>query len=244
MCMFTGPVQAVSATQIFARGTHDGRQFLVYSMNYKAGEDLAMVLPLPVPPASAANSVRFIDLTDYGDFFTDVETGYDAWMAKGLLLSGPLGGAPPLKVVQVGSFEASFVPAVADFARLDPRFRMPDGVWDKLPKYRFYGFAVFKLRKDAQRVHPMAFSFPRKDPERLFFPTVHVHDGNVDAIAPFDHRLYCQSVKSLGGTYWHQSYKPAASFMEIERAQGIVDGDAHCYRLEIRGALKNEDTLV
>ena len=66
MCCFSRPVTSVSSTKIFARDAGGGRQHLVYSMNYKAAEDLAMVLPLPVPPAMPITSgdVRFcmIDL--------------------------------------------------------------------------------------------------------------------------------------------------------------------------------------
>ncbi len=60
----------------------------------------------------------------------------------------------------------------------------------------------------------MAFEFPHRDPTRLFFPTVHVHDGRVHARAEFD------------------------------RAAGLVDGDAHCLRRTIRGLAPNQDTWL
>ena len=41
-------------------------------------------------------------------------------------------------------------------------------------------------------VHPIAFEFPTRDPSRLYFPTVHVHDGAYNDTAGFYHRLYCQ----------------------------------------------------
>jgi hypothetical protein len=37
-------------------------------------------------------------------------------------------------VREVGSFEASYVPKIADFSRLDERFRLPVAVWKKLPQ--------------------------------------------------------------------------------------------------------------
>jgi hypothetical protein len=49
MCCFSQPVELVGDTNIFAR-SDNVRQFLVYSMSYAAPTDLAMVLPLPVPP--------------------------------------------------------------------------------------------------------------------------------------------------------------------------------------------------
>jgi hypothetical protein len=57
-------------------------------------------------------------------------------------------------------FEASFVPCVRDFARLDDRFWLPSAVWDALPAYADWGFAVFKLNKQAtlRKVHPFSFA--------------------------------------------------------------------------------------
>ena len=65
----------------------------------------------------------------------------------------------------------------ADFARLDERFRLPEVLFDAVPHYVDYGFAVFQLRPGNVTVHPMALTFPTRAPDRLFFPTVHVHDG-------------------------------------------------------------------
>jgi len=76
MCCFTGPVQSVSGTHIFARESGNGRQFLVYSMSYRASEQLAIVLPLPVPPGGPEDAVRFIDLSNYPDFFAAMEAGF------------------------------------------------------------------------------------------------------------------------------------------------------------------------
>jgi hypothetical protein len=112
--------------------------------------------------------VKFIDLKDYPEFFKDMDRGFPvppppqaASMSRVMTLSA---ASRKLEVQQVGDFEASFVPTVGDFARLDERFRLPEGTWKDLPAYKDYGFAVFKLKPGAMRVHPMAFSFPRQDP--------------------------------------------------------------------------------
>src|SRR5262249_38902619 len=137
----------------------------------------------------------------------------------------------PLPKVDVGSFVASFVPGVKDFSRLDEAFRLPAGVWDKLPQYKDFGFAVFQLKKGAQKVHPMAFEFPRANPRQLFFPTVHIHDGTVKDRAGFDHALYCQASAGEDMMSWQESPQPAELFMKkIASAQGIVDPKGHCYR--------------
>ena len=245
MCMFSRPVDRVANTSIFARSSRDGRQFLVYSMTMSAKEDLAMILPLPVPKDSKEDALRFINLEKYEDFFKDLRAGFPVPDAKNFGAKGARGETPALKVVEVGSFEASFVPALKDFNRLDERFRLPGDVWEKLPQYKEFGFAVFKLKKGAKTIHPMAFEFPRDNPKRLFFPTVHIHDGKVQALAAFDHALYCQVTgKEDLEMKWEESPRPAGMFLKIDKAQGLLEPALHCYRKALVGKLKNEDILV
>jgi hypothetical protein len=137
MCCFSRKVKLVADTNIFARAGKDGRQFLVYSMRLEAAEPLAMILPLPVPKGSKEGGVRFINLEKYPEFFAELRKGFPAPHAAGR--GKPPTKGKPLKVVEVGSFIASFVPTVADFERVDERFRLPAGVWDKLPQYKEYG---------------------------------------------------------------------------------------------------------
>jgi len=134
-----------------------------------------------------------------------------------------------------------------------------------LPEYHDYGFAVFKLKASSsrwvagamhnmfgggvhkpRRAHPMAFTFPRRNPEHLYFPTVHVHDREVHGYAKFDHVLYCQPdagmEKYLQG--WESSPRVASEFMNLARSKGIVDSDKYCWRLPLKGLLPNKDTLV
>src|ERR1700722_18340848 len=196
MCMFSGPVVDVNTTRIFARADKDDGQFLVYSMRFESKQEVAMVLPLPVKPGVGEKAVSFINLKDYPDFFADLDRGFPPPGIYKSLSDGVPGqglrSAAKLEVYQVGDFEASFVPTVKDFDRLDNRFRLPAGTWKQLRDYHDYGFAVFKLKSGKVKVHPMAFSFPRRDTRILFFPTVHVHDGKVHDKAHFDHMLYCQ----------------------------------------------------
>jgi hypothetical protein len=249
MCCFTGNVESVSSTKIFCRPAREGRQFVVYHMLYQAKEELAMVLPIPTPPKSADDAVKFISLEEYDQFFQRLEDGFPRPRPKTAALPPEPSATPlpkPLPVVEVGSFEASFVPSVADFSRLDKRFRLPDGVWAKLPAYKDFGFAVFKLKAGKPKIHPMAFEFPRARPERIFFPTVHIHDGLVHAEADFDHVLYLQpgSAESRTPRDWEESPQPAGMFMDVKKSQGLVAGDLHVYRKRLAGKLKNADTLV
>jgi len=241
MCCFSREVKSVTNTNIFARDSKPPMQFLVYSMNFSAAEDLAMILPIPVPKGTAEKGVRFINLEKYPDFFVAMNGGFP----KPAVTAGAAGvsKAPKLEVVDVGAFEASFVPTVNDFGRLDERFRLPAGTWDKLPQYKAYGFAVFKLKQGNHKTHPMAFEFPRADPGKLFFPTVHIHDGLVHPTANFDHALYAQfGMAPAQG--WVETMQPASMFMDISKCAGLVDAEGHVYKRTIRGEQKNVDTLA
>lgn len=247
MCCFSLPVNMVRATRIFARMSEPSRQALAYQMEFSSKEDMAMILPLPVAPGTAEDALKFINLEDYADFFDDLRSGFPrpkalgrAAVASNALESGTL------KVEKVGSFEASFVPTAADFDRLDPRFSIRKEIWDKIPLYADYGFAVFKLRKGKHEAHPMAFTFPTRHADKLFFPTVHIHDGEVHEKEDFDHELYCQVNRTglFALTRWEESPSPAGSFTTPEKSKQLLIKDKHVYRREMRGQLDNEDVLL
>lgn len=279
MCCFSRPVKIVSSTHIFARRASAERQFLVYSVNLTIDEPLAMVLPLPVPPDPTEDALRFIDLGGYADFFTDMQKGFpvEYLLAKSQgLLRAPPRQAPTLVVHEFGPFEASFVPTLSDFDRLDARFKLPAGVWDALPTHKDHGFAVFQLRAlhrgffakvfrkaTAQTIQPMAFEFATRDPVRLFYPTVHVHDGEVHPMAHFDHALYAQIPHGTSlqhepaespfrrpptaaaalqhATGFVSSGGAARTFMKPDRAAGLIDGEAPIVRSVMRGDFDNAD---
>lgn len=248
--MFSGPVVDVNTTRIFARADKGDGQFLVYSMRFEAREVLAMVLPLPVKIGSGEHAVTFINLKEYPEFFDDLEKGFPAMALSRSKTKGDrdmvINSSAILEVVQVGDFEASFVPTIQDFERLDKRFRLPPGTWKQLKDYHDYGFAVFKLKPGKMSVHPMAFSFPRRDSKNLFFPTVHVHDGKVHSEALFDHVLYCQPSgdSHLELEHWTESPSHPRNFMKLDKAAGLLEPDQHCYRKGLTGHLPNRDTCI
>jgi hypothetical protein len=248
MCCFSKPVKLVADTNIFARSSTDGRQYLVYSMKVDANEELAMILPIPTPKEPKEDAVRFINLEKYPKFFDEMRSGFPeppaahAGGGRSLSKAAP---RPELKVVEVGSFIASFVPSIKDFGRLDERFRLPTDVWDSLPQYKDWAFAVFQLKKGEHKIHPMAFEFPRRDPSKMFFPTVHIHDGTVPKQAKFDHMLFCQLTGGEMVTDWEESPQLAHSFMKkINETKGIVEASSHVYRKRMQGVLKNADTVI
>jgi hypothetical protein len=246
MCCFSRPVQDVSSTKIFARLGNGVDQFVAYAMNLVASEDLSMVLPIPVVAGSGEKAVKFISLQKYPAFFDDLWKGFPEPVMRGG--AGPFAAAAPepqkkLEVQSVGAFDASFVPTSADFARLDERFRMPDDVWKKLPGYAGFGFAVFKLKKVHGPVHPMAFSFPSSMPQSLFFPTLHIHDGEIHAKAEFDHTLYAQG-GGINAKDWQESRGIAVQFLKCGLTGGMVLPQHHVYRRQMQGMLANGDVLL
>ena len=173
-----------------------GVQALAYGMNLDTSREVAMILPLPVAPGRGDDAVKFVDLEKHPRMFDELGSLFHIVQpqAKGGLPSR-FQGAPTLVVHKIGSFIASYVPTRADFARLDPRFRMPEVLFDAVPAYADYGFAVFQLAPGKVTVHPMALTFPTRTPDELFFPTVHVHDGRYHTTAKFDHALYYQRTR-------------------------------------------------
>src|SRR4051794_19542481 len=112
MCCFSRAVERVANTNIFARSSKEERQYLVYSMTLMAKENLAMILPLPTPKAAPEDALKFINLEEYPAFFADLKKGFPEPPTNAPRGGGGTGGAHALAVVEVGSFEASFVPAV------------------------------------------------------------------------------------------------------------------------------------
>lgn len=247
MCCFAGRELEIEVanTQIFARAIAPGVQVLAYKLDLTTARDAAMVLPLPVPPGSPESAVRFISVEHHAGMFAQLEELFPQMrsLAASRLqdLRGPVNPAK-LVVHDVGAFVASYVPSRADFDRLDPQFRIDDALFDGVPAYRDYGFAVFQLRAGNLRVHPMAFAFPTRAPDRLFFPTVHLHDGTLHRTAHFDHVLYYQhpacrrSMTSIFGD--------EVSRFGAPRIEDLTEFGELVARRRLHGTLPNQDTWI
>jgi hypothetical protein len=255
--MFSQAVQHVAGTKIFARLDGD-EQLLAYEMSFGAAGDLAMVLPVPVRQDLAPSALRFVDLSGYPELFSELARLFPRPQAFG----GPIAlmgrAQPALEVHRVGAFEASYVPAPADFARLDRRFQLDATVWDALPEYRDFGFAVFKLRgtrrgllerlglapahgPSTQKVHPMALAFRTRTPGELFFPTVHVHDARVHPKASFDHEIYCQlDGEPQRSGFWERATEPL-QYDQVQRGAGLLRAGTPLFRQRLLGELPNRD---
>ena len=260
MCCFSTRTE-VHGTRIFARLTTQGTQMLAYQMQYTAEAPTAMILPLPVASPADDTSVQWKSLKEYDTFFGDLAAGFPAEPPPQSLFGSrsksAVAAAAPLPIHEVGDFVATFVPSMKDFSRLDPRFVIASDVWAKIPEYRDYGFAVFQLKSLSGTPHPIAFEFRTRLRDVVYFPTVHIHDGTVHPQGSFDHALYLQDrrfdarVGSYDGptaadrsTGYVRSKDTLASFADVGRGAGLLDGGLLVHRTTMQGMLPNQDTLV
>ncbi|HEX6096993.1 MAG TPA: hypothetical protein VF432_11765 [Thermoanaerobaculia bacterium] len=243
MCMFSRRVERVSDTSIYARVTGN-HQILIYEMRLRSETPVAMVLPLPTRRENE-DAVSFIDLSGYATFFDDMRRCFSSpfTLSRKRPVAAAAGGI--LRVHRVGAFDASVVPSIGDFVRVDPRFRLPDDVWASVPGYDDYSFAVFQLASGEARVHPMAMRFETRRPDAIYFPTTHVHDGLVHPTAGFDHVLYAQfAAKTFG---WKRSEIAPREVMDFggvlkrDRTRGTVEPDIPISRRVLKGQLSNGD---
>ncbi len=257
MCIFTQPIDAVNNTQIFARMSASGTQLLAYQLQYESNDVNAMILPVPIRQPVHDDSLRFIDLNKYSNFFGDLARGFPEVQPWSIgCAANKTAASEGLKVFKVGNYIASFVPSLSDFERLDARFKLSDGIWSKLPIYADYGFAVFQLAAGSLKPHPMAFEFHSRQTD-LFFPTIHIHDGMIHQVEEFDHVLYMQhaGLDSIVGEYVNseavdqstqlvRSKHLASKFCKVEKTQGLVAGHLLVHRKIMRGSLANRDTII
>lgn len=261
MCIFAGPVKSVTNTNLFARLTGEGTQLLAYQMSYVTSNENAMILPIPVATPSREDSLRFISLKGYDQFFRHLDSAFPA--PRPLVsnrIDTPSRGSnsiSKLKVEDVGDFVASFVPTMNDFSRLDQRFVIPKSSWDKIPRYADYGFAIFQLKSLRGKPHPMAFEFESRLEEEVFFPTVHIHDGKVHEKEEFDHTLYLQNEEfdKVVGVFQNHRVKDrqtgfvrsqdvARRRVNIDKSAGMIEPDLLLHRVEIRGKFQNRDIFT
>jgi hypothetical protein len=260
MCCFAQHVLSVTATKIFGRLISPGVQVLAYEMMYESAEPNAMILPLPTDTSAGESAVRFISLENYEYFFSHLERGFPRTPRISIGCGDStmvVAANAAIEVHEVGDYIASFVPSLADFDRLDPRFVIPVETWNLIPQYKDYGFAVFQLKQLAGKPHPMAFEFATRWNDRVFFPTVHIHDGEVHAAEAFDHMLYIQHAQfdSVVGGYvdsdvtdpatgFVRSKQVAGDFVNDDKSSGLIAGDLLVHRKEMRGLLSNQDQIV
>ncbi|HWO24936.1 MAG TPA: hypothetical protein VNO30_39615 [Kofleriaceae bacterium] len=247
MCIFVGelPHVSVAKTRIFARAIAPGVQALAYQMTIASAHEVAMVLPLPVPTRAGEDAVRFISLERHPQMFEELDELFPKVRAPvyEFQIRGEL-QPTQLVVHEIGSFIASYVPSPEDFVRLDPRFRVPELLFDSAPRYMAYGFAVFQLRPGQHKIHPMAFTFPTSEPDQLYFPTVHLHDGRFHWEASFDHALYYQHPRCTAPGRRFGPFGDAVSERYPASYEGLTAPGQPVLRRWVDGRRPNNDTWI
>lgn len=251
MCMFSQEVEHVGSTRIFVADTGHGVHATAYQMAFSAPEPVAMILPVPVLKGTGDDAITFVDLGGYDSFFDDLARCFPRPRSAGRIGYGTDDTFPMglLTVHEVGDYVASYVPSVAEFHRLDPRFRLPEAAWKTLPDYHDYGFAVFALRpgQAVQRVHPIAYRYPADRPGELFFPTVHVHDGGgAEPEARYDHELFAQADWPVTGrgSDWEMGSLLPGQVKGLVRSHGLVAPDIPLRRARLHGDYPNADVVA
>lgn len=237
MAIFSGSISRTANTRIFARTTNDNKQYLALQLDYAADSDVALIVPLPTPPDTAPDAVRFIDLAHYPEFFVDLANGFP--IARSVPTPGSVEDGAYVPLPRTTHDEISFIPSRAGLANLAEAYRIPDAALAELPEYHDYGFAVFKLHPDAQSMPPIAVEFPTRSAQLLYFPTLSIKEGKVDTDTYFDIDLFAQAKAG-----WMRSYDAARSFMDIERAGSVIDPNLRVERFTVLGMHPNSDIVL
>jgi hypothetical protein len=83
-----------------------------------------------------------------------------------------------------------------------------------------------------------------RSPNRLFFPTLHIHDGQVHDKELFDHTLYFQATRGPLHGGWEESPGLPVTKVKCGLTHGMVRPDMHLYRHQMIGKFTNGDVVV
>jgi hypothetical protein len=86
----------------------------------------------------------------------------------------------------------------------------------------------------------MGIEFTTRHPNAVYFPTVHIHDGQVHPTEHFDHSLYLQGT----GPHGRPSSGPVETYVDVARTRDIVRAGAPCQLVEMRGDFANRDIFL
>lgn len=248
MCIMSQSVRDISGTSIFVSDLGRGIHCTVYEMEVDTDTPVAMILPVPVLQGSGLDALEFVNLQGYPKFFDDMDKLFPEPMSRAVGVAGGTRSKGVLKVHDVGDFVASYAPNRSSMLKLDPRFQLKPNIWTSLPDYGNFGFAVFQLKPGlgSKKIHPMAYKYPSEQPNELFFPTVHVHDGShAEKLADFDHKLYFQvSPNFMDVSGWEKGKISVQTKIDLPLTQGLVRPEASIMRKRVNGKEENADYVL
>lgn len=186
MCLFANEVDDVANTQIYvAADINQTEQCVIYEMavSLRGGVN-AMILPVP----AEAGSIKLYDLSTAEDLFKELNEMFVV-RSRGMSF-GKEDDEDSLEVVQVGNYDVSVAPSVADMKRVNRGvFQLSANVEETLRKHYASGFAfVVAQLRESGKGHPLAYTHPLAD-KRLFIPTRHEH-GPSTQLPKWDHHIF------------------------------------------------------
>ena len=209
MCIFSGEVEQVANTKIFVsvafpakvesehknghirtRKTINGKalQLTVYSNNVQVNsnhvnenKEIAMILPFPL--IKGPNRVKILDMSNYPNFFGDLEMMFPIIDSHEFRSQNIFTEEDDrlLEVHHVGQYKASVVPNFSKFDLLQyDEFNLTSDVKQLLKQYyqKGYGFMVCIIdahNSRAKQYHPFAYVHELRPDKHLFVPTRHYH---------------------------------------------------------------------
>ena len=202
MCILSDEVRTVAKTQIYISASSDNqRQLTVYANQVDSVNKWnSMILPVPFP-----SSIEFVNIEKYANFFTDLNNCFSdmnrLYASANLTRSAPSNFSRTLEIFEVGSYEASIVPTIADFQYVDPSFQLHTNIQLLTMLKQYYtenfGFIVCRLKQGMHTYHPFAYTHKLYKPNVLFTPTRHYHVHGKDTVhtdtADWDHEIYSPS---------------------------------------------------
>lgn len=255
MCIFAGPVKAVSNTRI-AVFTKGKKCFTIYQMNVELLEGgNAMVLPVPV---LAKKKVKLVDMSGAKGFFSDLDDLWPKPRFRGINLDALLSSEGPLAVKRVGDYEVSIVRTIEDIKRIDTSvFTLSpetEGVLREQYTGENWAFVVAKLVAGGE-VHPLGYIYRRANPAMVFIPTRHAHghsEPDKGYTSDWDHTVYVPAGARFEGPLpgmvqpmeaTAACYEATAGFLlaETSELKGFLDPSRKFGRVQWKGWLPNVD---
>lgn len=179
MCIVQGAVRHIAKTRILVSPLSSKLQLTVYANTVELGENSgAMILPTP------EGKVEPVDLSKEKKLFDDLETLWPRKKSRSRNAAAKNDrclSRSVLPVVEVGSYQVTIVPSLADFDRVDSSvFTLSPGVGACLKDHYESGFSfvVCQLVREKE-YHPFGYIHNRLDDNTLFVPTRHYHKHDV-----------------------------------------------------------------
>lgn len=179
MCLVSLAVKNIAKTKILVGTNKDKNQQITIYSNVidNNSNNNAMILPVPYP-----ETIKFINLSNYKDIFSDCQSVFMSPRSRGEFLSASFNydgmSKGKLEVLSIGSYKVSLAKSLQDLRNVDETvFELSAGCEEVLSKTyteNYWGFIICKLAKGNEEYHPLAYSHKILN-NKVFIPTKHYH---------------------------------------------------------------------